>query len=81
MNLLNKFTETQTNNGKWINILKQVETANTDMKEMNKTLQDLQIKIEEIKKTQSEGIMEMEIQDKLTGTIDTNIVNWMKEMD
>ena len=44
-------------------------------KEMNKTVQDLKMEIEAIKKTQTEGILEMESQGKRMETIDANNTN------
>ena len=45
---------------------------------MNKTVQDLKMEIEAIKKTQSEGILEMKNLWKRTGTIHTSITNKYK---
>ena len=42
---------------------------------MNKTVQDLKMEIEAIKKTQTKGILEMKILGKKTDTRDTNIFN------
>jgi hypothetical protein len=41
----------------------------------------MKMKIEDLKKTQTEGILEIEILGKLIRIIDTNIINKMKEMD
>ena len=46
----------------------------------NKTFQDLKMEIEAIKKTQTEGILEMENLVKRTETIDTSITNRIQEM-
>ncbi|KAL6044735.1 hypothetical protein STEG23_000932, partial [Scotinomys teguina] len=47
---------------KWINPLKKAKNKQTkkQVKEMNKTVEDLKIETEAIKKTQTEGILEME---------------------
>jgi hypothetical protein len=50
------------------------------VKERSKTFQDLKLKIGGIKKTQSEGILEMENLEKRTGTTDTSITNRTQEM-
>jgi len=42
---------------------------------MNKTVQDLKMKTEAIKKTQREGNLEMENQGKRTGTTNISITN------
>ena len=42
---------------------------------MNKTVQDLKMEIEAIKKTQPKGILKMKILGKKTDTRDTNIFN------
>jgi hypothetical protein len=53
------------------------------VKEMNTTVQDLKIEIEAIKRTQTEGILEMENLKKRTGTIGAIITNryksWKRE--
>ena len=51
------------------------ENTIKQMKEIDKTEQDLNVEIEEIKKTQTEGILEMENLGKRTGTTDTSITN------
>ena len=43
------------------------------MKELNKTAQDLRVEIEAIKKTQTEGILEVENLGKREGTTDRSI--------
>ena len=48
---------------------------------MNKTVQDLKIEIEAIKKIQTEGILEMENLGKCTGTTNTSITNRKQEME
>jgi hypothetical protein len=49
------------------------------VKEMNKTLQELKIEIEAIKKTQTEGILEMENLGKRTGAREISIANRIQE--
>ena len=52
------------------------------MKEIEKKkVQDLKIEIEAIKKTYTEGILEMENLGKRTGTTDTSITNRIQEME
>jgi hypothetical protein len=43
--------------------------------ELNKTIQDLKMKVETIKKTQKETTLEIEILGKKSGTRDVNITN------
>lgn len=50
------------------NIIKQV-------KEINKTVQDLKAAVEAIKKIQTEGTLEWKNLEKRTGKTDTNIIN------
>ena len=56
---------------------------NKQLKEMNKTIQDLKIEIEAIKKTQTEGILEKENLFKKTGTkmqaLLTECKTWKRE--
>lgn len=56
------------------NMIKQV-------KEMNKTIQDLELEIELIKKTRTEGMLEMENLGKRTGTTDAIITNRIQEIE
>jgi hypothetical protein len=51
------------------------ENTIKQMKEIDKTEQDLNVEIEEIKKTQTEGILEVENLGKRKGTTDTSITN------
>jgi hypothetical protein len=51
------------------------------LKETSKTAQDLKMEIKIIKKTQTEGILEMENLSNQTGTTDTNISNQIQEME
>ena len=48
---------------------------------MSKTVNDLKIEIEEIKKTQTEGILEMENLVKRIGTADLSIISRLQEME
>ena len=50
------------------------------MKKLNKTIQDLKIEVETIKKSQRETTLETEILGKKSGTIDASIRNRMQEM-
>jgi uncharacterized protein YoxC len=45
------------------------------VKEINRTVQKIKIEIKGIKKTQTEGILDMENQGKRIGTADTSIPN------
>lgn len=57
------------------------ENTIKQVKEVNKTVQDLKMKIKAIKKTQSERILEMENLVKRTGNADTSITNRTHEME
>jgi hypothetical protein len=48
---------------------------------LNKTSQDLKMKVETIKKTQSKTTLEVEILGKKSGTIDVSISNSIQEME
>ena len=48
---------------------------------MNKSAQDLKVEIEAIKKTQTEGILEMENLGKRIGTADLSIISRLQEME
>ena len=50
------------------------------MKQIVQTVQNLKTKIEAIKKTQTEGILEMENLDKWTGTTEASITNRLQEI-
>jgi predicted nucleic acid-binding Zn-ribbon protein len=56
------------------NIIKQV-------RKMNKTVQELKMEIETIKKTQTDGILEMENQRKRLGTTDSKITSRIQEIE
>ena len=49
--------------------------------ELNKTIQDLKMEVETIKKTQRETTLEIEILGKKSGTIDVSISNRIQEME
>jgi hypothetical protein len=51
------------------------------VKEMNTTVPDLKKEIRAIKKTQTEGTLELENLGKRTGTTDTGIINRIQEME
>ena len=48
--------------------------------ELNKTIQDLKLEVETIKKTQKETTLEIETLGKKSGTIDVSITNRIQEM-
>ena len=49
--------------------------------ELNKTIQDLEMEVETIKKTQRETTLEIETLGKKSGTIDASISNRIQEME
>jgi prefoldin subunit 5 len=49
--------------------------------ELNKTIQDLKMEVETIKKTQRETNLKIEILGKKSGTIDAGISNRIQEME
>ena len=49
--------------------------------ELNKTIQDLKMEVDTIKKIQSEGTLEIETLGKKSGTIDASISNRIQEME
>jgi hypothetical protein len=49
--------------------------------ELNKTIQDLKMEVETIKKTQRETTLEIEILGKKSGVIDVSISNRIQEME
>ena len=49
--------------------------------ELNKTIQDLKMEVETIKKTQRETTLEIEILGKKSGPIDVSISNRIQEME
>jgi uncharacterized coiled-coil protein SlyX len=51
------------------------------VKELNKTIQDLKMEVETMKKSQRETTLEIEILGKKSGTIDASISNRIQEME
>jgi predicted nucleic acid-binding Zn-ribbon protein len=51
------------------------------MKELNKTIQDLEMEVETIKKSQSETNLETENLKKRSGVIDASITNRIQEIE
>jgi prefoldin subunit 5 len=51
------------------------------VKELNKTIQDLKMEVETIKKSERETTLEIEILGKRSGTIDASITNRIQEME
>jgi hypothetical protein len=51
------------------------------VKELNKTMQDLKMEVETIKKSQRETILEIEILGKKSGKTDVSINNRIQEME
>ena len=49
--------------------------------ELNKTIQDLKMEVETMKKTQRETTLEIETLGKKSGTIDVSISNRIKKME
>jgi hypothetical protein len=49
--------------------------------ELNKTIQDLNMEVETIKKTQRKTTLDIEILGKKSGTIDSSISNRIQEME
>jgi predicted nucleic acid-binding Zn-ribbon protein len=64
------------------NSLKEIQ-ENTDkqVKELNKTIQDLNVEVETIKKTQMEANLEMENLGKRSGITDVSITNRTQEIE
>ena len=50
-------------------------------KEMNKTIQDLKMEVETVKKSQRETILEIETLEKKSGAIDESITNRIQEIE
>ena len=57
-----------------------MENTFKQVKDMNKSVQDMKVEIEAIKKTQAEGNLEMENLRKRTGSMYINITNRIQEM-
>jgi len=82
--------EIQKNTGKQLEALKEEtqkslrelqENTNRQVKELNKTIQDLKVEVETIKKSQRETTLDIEILGKKSGTIDASISNRIQEME
>ena len=64
------------------NSLKEIqENTSNQVKELNKTIQNLKMEVETIKKTQRETTLEIKILGKKSGTIDASINNRIQEME
>ena len=62
--------------------LRELQENNTKQEmELNKTIQDLKMEVETIKKTQRETTLEIETLGKKSGTIDVSISNRIQEME
>ena len=51
------------------------------MKELNKTMQDLKVEVETIKKSQREAILDLENLGKKSGVMDASIDNRIQEVE
>jgi predicted nucleic acid-binding Zn-ribbon protein len=85
----NSLKEIQENTGKQVEAfkeeiqksLKELQKNTTKQaKEMNKTIQDLQMEIESIKKSQRDTTLEIENLGKKSGVIDASITNRIQEI-
>ena len=83
----NSLKEIQENTGKQLEALKEEtqkslkelqENTTKQVKELNKTIQDLKMEVETIKKSQRETTLEMENLGKKSGSIDASIRNRMQ---
>jgi predicted nucleic acid-binding Zn-ribbon protein len=64
------------------NSLKEIqENTSSQVKELNKTIQDLKIEVEAIKKSQRESTLEIENLGKKSGAIDASITNRIQKID
>jgi predicted nucleic acid-binding Zn-ribbon protein len=89
-NINNSLIEIQENTGKQVEALKeetqkslkelQAKTAKK-VKELNKTIQDLKMEMETIKKSQRETTLEIENLGKRSGVIDESIINRIREIN
>ena len=57
------------------------ENTDTQMKELNKAIQDLKVEVETVKKTQMEANLEMENLEKRSGITDVSITNRIQEIE
>ena len=86
----NSLKEIQENTGKQVEALKEEtqkslkelqENTTKQVKELNKTIQDLKMEIETIKKSQRETTLELENLGKRSGVIDASITNRIQEIE
>jgi chromosome segregation ATPase len=64
------------------NSIKEIpENTDKQVKELNKTIQDLKMEIKTIKKSQTETTLELEHLGKRSGIIDTSITNRIQEIE
>ena len=86
----NSLKEIQENTGKQVEALKEEtqkslkelqENTTKQVKELNKTIQDLKMEIETIKKSQRETTLEIENLGKRSGVIDASITNRIQEIE
>ena len=86
----NSLKEIQENTGKQLEALKEEtqkslkelqENTTKQVKELNKTIQDLKMEIETIKKSQRETTLEIENLGKRSGVIDASITNRIQEIE
>jgi hypothetical protein len=90
-NSLKKYRKTLLNRSSYLrkkhkNLLKELQENTTkQVKELNKTIQDLKTEVETIKKSQREITVKIEIEievlGKKSGTIDVSITNRIQEME
>ncbi|ERE81496.1 GTPase IMAP family member 3-like protein [Cricetulus griseus] len=57
------------------------ESQENTIKQLKETVQDMKIEIDTIKKTQTEGLLEVEKLSKQSGTTDASITNGIQEME
>ena len=83
----NSLKEIQENTDKQLEALKEEtqkslkELQENTIKQANKTIQDLKMEIETIKKSQRETTLELEILGKRSGVIDASIANRIQEIE
>jgi chromosome segregation ATPase len=86
----NSLKEIQENTAKQMELLKEEtqrslkelqENTTKQVKELNKTIQDLKMEVETMKKTQRETTLEIEILGKKSGAIDASMSNRIQEME
>jgi hypothetical protein len=84
----NSFKEIHENTAKQVEVLKEEtqislkelqENTTKQVMELNKTIQDLKMEVETMKKTQRETTLEIEILGKKSGNIDVSRIQKMKE--